>query len=110
MASRTRRSCGVALDGQNGFGNKVTLNVTGGSARANGVLVIGAQRVDLALPGTSCRLLVLPVVSVPIRLSANGTASIAGTVPPVRPFAIPVQVGVPGAKIATSNALTLVCP
>lgn len=102
--------CGPSLDAKNGFGDAVTLNITGAANSGSGVIVFGLQRMTLSLPGTTCLLRVQPLVTFPISFSSSGTASLTGTIPPTRPFVLPMQVGSFGATFGTSNALTIICP
>ena len=74
------------------------------------MIVLGMRRTTLPLPGTTCLLRVQPLVTIPIGFSSSGTFTLTGTIPPTRPFILPMQVGSFGTTIGTSNSLTLICP
>jgi hypothetical protein len=44
------------------------------------------------------------------QISATGTVPLTGTIPPTKPFAMPLQALSFGTTLGTSNALTINCP
>ncbi len=102
-------ACGPSLDGRNGFDETIVLTATGATPGAQGVVLLGLQRTSSPLPGTSCLLLVRPVIAAPISFRSDGSFELALTLPPSRPLAIPSQVLEARSPLASSNGVTIFC-
>jgi hypothetical protein len=105
--------CGASLSGYDvvaGGVHALALELADAPASAAGVLVLGAQQVDLPIPGTSCRLHVDPALSLRFTTDSLGAAVHVLPLPAaVARLDLRVQDVVVAPRISSSNGLSVRC-
>jgi hypothetical protein len=106
------QSCGAVLVGYDDVaatGRKIGFQLIAGPASSSAVLVLGLQRVLIALPGTACQLLADPLVLIPFTTDATGSAQQSLLAPPGPLLANAQHVVVAPWGLTSSNGLAIGC-
>ncbi|HMQ21421.1 MAG TPA: hypothetical protein PKE00_02970 [Planctomycetota bacterium] len=109
------QSCGPWLLGNDtvsGASRLVSLQVRGALGNPPGMLIFGATRLALPLPGTQCFLNTNMIVGLPIQAPYNGSGQWNFWTPVNRRFIVNSQALfiAPNGSLTSTNAIQIVCP